>query len=60
MKSRRSGKNSDDDDFSGGQEVEGKRIRKKKHGAEGGRREKTRPRKGTPEDEESLDPEESG
>lgn len=63
-RSRKSKKKNDDDDddFSGGQEVEGKRIRKKKSGAEGGsgaRREKTRTRKATPEDEESLDPEES-
>lgn len=62
-KPRRSGKrNDDDDDFSGGQEVEGKRIRKKKAGTEGGssgRRDKIRGRKATPENEESLTPEES-
>jgi transcription factor SPN1 len=60
-RSKKSGKRNDDDDddFSGGQEVEGKRIRKKKPGAEGARRDKARARKTTPEDEESLDPEES-
>lgn len=62
-KSRKSAKrDEDDDDFSGGQELEGKRLRKKKPGAEGGssaRRDKTRGRKTTPEDEESLTPEES-
>lgn len=63
-KSRRSAKRNDDDDddFSGGQEVEGKRLRKKKPGTEGGssgRRDKTRGRKATAEDEESLTPEES-
>lgn len=61
-KSRKSAKrNDDDDDFSGGQEVEGKRIRKKKSGTEGGssgRRDKIRGRKATPENEESLTPEE--
>lgn len=58
-RSRKKNSDDDDDNFSGGQQVEGKRIRKKKHGTEGGRREKTRARKATPEDEESLDPEES-
>lgn len=63
-KSRKSSKRNDDDDddFSGGQELEGKRLRKKKPGTEGGssgRRDKTRGRKATPEDEESLTPEES-
>lgn len=61
-KSAKKNDDDDDDDFSGGQEVEGKRIRRKKPGAEGGssgRRDKTRARKATPEDEESLTPEES-
>lgn len=60
-RSKKSGKKNDDDDddyFSGGQEVEGKRIRKKKPGAEVARRDKARARKATPEDEEALDPEE--
>lgn len=50
-----------DEDFSGGQEIEGKRIRKKKAFTEGGekvRKEKPRARKATPENEEELDPEE--
>ncbi|KAA6410070.1 MAG: transcription factor iws1 [Lasallia pustulata] len=52
-------KRDEDDNFSGGEELEGKRVRKKKaEGAEGVRKEKVRPRKATPEDEERLDPEE--
>ena len=56
-------KDSDDDDFSGGQEIEGKRRRKAKAVSEGGvpgerRREKTKARATTPENEEHLDPEE--
>ncbi|KAI4126669.1 MAG: hypothetical protein LQ347_004877, partial [Umbilicaria vellea] len=52
-------KRDEDDNFSGGEELEGKRVRKKKaEGAEGVRKEKVRPRKATPEDEEQLDPEE--
>ncbi len=50
-------KRDEDDNFSGGEEIEGKRVRKKKEGGE--RREKARPRKATPEDEEQLDPETS-
>ena len=55
-------KDSDDDDyFSGGQELEWNRVRKKIAFAEGGekvRKEKTKPRQAEPEDEEQLDPEE--
>lgn len=53
-------RDSDEDDFSGGQEIEGKRKRKTKAIDEGGasRKEKVRPRKATPENEEALDPEE--
>lgn len=52
-------KRDEDDNFSGGEELEGKRVRKKKaEGGEGVRKEKVRPRKATPEDEEQLDPEE--
>ena len=50
-----------DDEFSGGQELEGKRIRKKKAFTEDGakpRKEKQRPRKASPENEEELNPEE--
>ena len=50
-----------DDEFSGGQEVEGKRIRKKKAFTEDGekpRKEKQKPRKPSPENEEELTPEE--
>lgn len=50
-----------DDDFSGGQEVEGKRVRKRKAFTEEGgkpRKEKPKPRKPSPENEEQLDPEE--
>ena len=50
-------KRDEDDNFSGGEELEGKRIRKKKEGGE--RKEKARPRKATPENEEALDPETS-
>lgn len=60
-KKSRKKKDSDEDDFSGGQEIEGKRRRKTKHVDEGGvssRKEKARPRKATPENEEALDPEE--
>ncbi|KAL8762345.1 MAG: hypothetical protein Q9184_001652 [Pyrenodesmia sp. 2 TL-2023] len=60
-KKSRKKKDSDEDDFSGGQEIEGKRKRKTKQVDEGGvssRKEKTRPRKATPENEEALDPEE--
>lgn len=52
----------DEDDFSGGPELEGKRFRRKKALAEGGgvaRKEKSRARKATPENEDALDPEES-
>lgn len=61
-KSRKKKSTDDEDDFSGGLEVEGKRDRKRKTGApEGssGRKEKTRARKATPENEDALDPEES-
>jgi len=50
-------KRDEDDNFSGGEELEGKRVRKKKEGGE--RKEKARPRKTTPENEEALDPETS-
>ena len=50
-------KRDEDDNFSGGEELEGKRARKKKAIAEGGeKREKPRPRQATPENEEALDP----
>ena len=50
-------KRDDDDNFSGGEELEGKRARKKKPITESGeKREKVRPRKATPENEEELDP----
>ena len=61
-KARKKQDGDSDDDFSGGEELEGKRPRKKKAvatGESGARREKVRPRKATPEDEEVLDPEES-
>ena len=54
-------KQDSDDDFSGGQEMEGKRIRKKKPFTEGGekvRKEKAKVRAATPENEEAMDPEE--
>ena len=54
-------KQDSDDDFSGGQEMEGKRIRKKKAFTEGGekvRKEKPKVRRATPENEEAMDPEE--
>ena len=54
-------KQDSDDDFSGGQEIEGKRIRKKKAFTEGGekiRKEKPKARRATPENEEAMDPEE--
>ena len=54
-------KQDSDDDFSGGQEVEGKRIRKKKAFTESGekvRKEKPKVRRATPENEEAMDPEE--
>ena len=54
-------KQDSDDDFSGGQEMEGKRVRKKKPFTEGGekvRKEKPKIRKATPENEEAMDPEE--
>lgn len=62
-KKSRKRKDSDDDEFSGGQEMEGKRKRKPKAITDGAvpnerRREKTRPRAATPENEEHLDPEE--
>lgn len=59
-KKSRKKQDSDEDDFSGGQEIEGKRKRKTKSITEGGasRKEKARPRKATPENEEALDPEE--
>ena len=54
-------KQDSDDDFSGGQEMEGKRIRKKKPFTESGervRKEKPKVRRATPEDDEAMDPEE--
>ena len=54
-------KRDSDDDFSGGQEMEGKRIRKKKPFTDSGekvRKEKPKVRRATPEDEEAMDPEE--
>ena len=60
-KSRKNRTDEDEDDFSGGQELEGKRVRKRKSftgGDVSGRREKLRGRKATPEDEETLTPEE--
>lgn len=54
-------KQDSDDDFSGGQEMEGKRVRKKKTFTESGekvRKEKPKARRATPEDEEAMDPEE--
>lgn len=54
-------KQDSDDDFSGGQEIEGKRVRKKKAFTETGekaRKEKPKVRRATPENEEALDPEE--
>ena len=54
-------KQDSDDDFSGGQEMEGKRIRKKKPFTESGekvRKEKPKVRRATPENEEAMDPEE--
>ena len=55
-------KKDSDDEFSGGQELEGKRVRKKKAFVEGeGGSRKERPkavRRATPEDEGDLDPEE--
>ena len=48
-----------DDNFSGGEEIEGKRARKKKPITERSeKREKPKPRKAEPENEEELDPEE--
>lgn len=60
-KSRKKRSTDDEDHFSGGQELEGKRFRKRKSGTEGvsGRKEKVRTRKATPENEDALDPEES-
>lgn len=60
LRKRRDG--DDEDDFSGGPELEGKRFRRKKsitEGAGAARKEKTRARKVTPENEDALDPEES-
>lgn len=59
-KSRKKKDDEDEDDFSGGQELEGKRVRRKKSIADGGssRKEKTRARRSSPENEEALDPEE--
>ena len=54
-------KQDSDDDFSGGQEMEGKRVRKKKAFTEGGdkvRKEKPKARRESPENEEAMDPEE--
>jgi transcription factor SPN1 len=52
-------KRDEDDNFSGGEELEGKRTRKKKAFSEGGeKRERTKPRQKTPENEDHLDPEE--
>lgn len=49
----------EDDNFSGGEELEGKRARKKKAISESNeKREKPRPRKATPENEEELSPQE--
>ena len=50
-----------DDEFSGGQELEGKRVRKKKAFTEDSgkpRKEKQRPRRPSPENEEELNPDE--
>ena len=45
--------------FSGGEELSGKRVRRKKAvDEEGGKKEKPRPRQATPENEDALDPEE--
>ena len=62
-KSRKKKADDSDDDFSGGQEVEGKRKRKVKPIAEGPgggerKKEKPRARERTPENEDNLDPEE--
>ena len=47
----------EDDNFSGGEELSGKRIRKKKAIAEGGeRKERAKPRQATPENDDHLDP----
>ena len=46
------------DDFVGGEEMDGKRIRKRAEG--GNRRERDRPSRATPEEETNLTPEESG
>ncbi|KAI9813982.1 MAG: Transcription factor iws1 [Pycnora praestabilis] len=56
-KPKKSRKKRDDDDmFSGGEELEGKRVRKRKEVGE--RKEKAKPmRRRTPENEEELDPE---
>ncbi|KAL9131744.1 MAG: hypothetical protein Q9217_000419 [Psora testacea] len=53
-------KKDSDDEFSGGQEIEGKRVRKKKAFVEGeGRKERPKVvRRATPDDEGELDPEE--
>ena len=54
-------KKDSDDEFSGGQEIEGKRVRKKKAFVDGGEGKKERPkvvRRAMPEDEGDLDPEE--
>ncbi|KAI9699397.1 MAG: Transcription factor iws1 [Candelina mexicana] len=54
-KPKKSRKKRDDDDaFSGGEELEGKRARKKKDIGE--RKERARPRKRSPENEDLLDP----
>ncbi|KAL8712793.1 MAG: hypothetical protein Q9220_003001 [cf. Caloplaca sp. 1 TL-2023] len=59
-KKLRKKRDSDEDDFSGGQEIEGKRRRKPKNVSEGaeGRKERARPRKATPENDDALSPEE--
>lgn len=50
-------KRDEDDNFSGGEELEGKRIRKKKALIDGSdKREKPKARKATPENEDELDP----
>lgn len=48
----------EDDKFSGGEELEGKRRRKPKDPTDGERRERPRVRRTTPENEEDLSPEE--
>lgn len=62
-KPRKQRDDDEEDDFSGGQELEGKRARRKKSITEGGsgprKATKAKARNTTPENEDSLDPEES-